>query len=199
MFCTRKIFSKRKLSIISKYCFIVLHYLANAIFLLNTLLIESHYNLNFFAIFFELELTKVYCIYKMNLICFNFFFPDMEERNRIYSKMMGMTPTQCAWLCAIIEELGNNANYRKYINLFILVKENSIVTKSTVVANEVYHFNVPVLRYKVHVQLQAVSKKIGVIAPGHVYPNQKSAFFYGHEDKCTRNVIVHKLFLITTL
>lgn len=39
---------------------------------------------------------------------------DMTERNRIYEKVLKMTPTQCAWLCAIMEELRSNMNYRRY-------------------------------------------------------------------------------------
>lgn len=133
----------------------------------------------------------------MNLIFFHSPFPDIKERNRIYEKMLRMTPSQYAWLCAIIEELRFNKNKKRtYKNLFILVGEDSIVTKSTIKIHEVHYFNVPVLRYSVGSQNTSNPDTYRVITPGHNYPLQNtSAFFYGYKEY---GIILHKLFLLTS-
>lgn len=118
-------------------------------------------------------------------------------RKRIEGKVLRMTPTQCAWLCAIIEGLRFHRSFRKYVNLFILVENNSIITISTISANEVLHNNVPILRYKVLHSKVAESNKIRIIAPGLDYPfQQRSAFFYGNYT--ITGIVINKLFLITS-
>lgn len=114
--------------------------------------------------------------------------------------MLSMTPTQCAWLSSILErlKLNKHLNLRKYINLSILVKDDSVVTKYTFKINGVYYCNVPILQYRVKNLNIVKSENYKVITPGLEDPNEKtSEFFYG--DKFKNSFAIHKLFVITSL